>query len=104
MKKSELIQEVTEKVKKEMESKNVKVNQEITKAYLDALEETIVEVIEADDKVIILGAKFEAKEQKGRTSTHRFGKNAGEQYTVPDKIVPNVKFTDATKKRLSKEV
>ena len=31
MKKAELIQEVTEKVKKEMEGKNVKVNQEITK-------------------------------------------------------------------------
>ena len=49
-----------------------------------------------------MGMKFSTKLQKGRTGTINLGSRAGETYSTPNKIVPNVKFIKSKKDSLSR--
>ena len=98
MKKQEFIQNVVVIAKEE----GIKLTQDTASKVLDIVEEAIDGVIVAQDHVTIMGMKFDTKLQKGRTGTINLGSRAGETYTTPDKIVPNVKFTKSKKDSLSR--
>ena len=98
MKKQEFIQNVVAIAKEE----GIKLTQDTAGKVLDIVEEAIDGVIVAQDHVTIMGMKFDTKLQKGRTGTINLGSRAGETYTTPDKIVPNVKFTKSKKDSLSR--
>lgn len=98
MKKQEFIQNVVAIAKEE----GIKLTQDTASKVLDIVEEAIDGVIVAQDHVTIMGMKFDTKLQKGRTGTINLGSRAGETYTTPDKIVPNVKFTKSKKDSLSR--
>ena len=98
MKKQEFIQNVVAIAKEE----GIKLTQDTANKVLDVIEEAIDGVMVAQDHVTVMGMKFDTKLQKGRTGTINLGSRAGETYTTPDKIVPNVKFTKAKKDSLSK--
>ena len=98
MKKQEFIQNVVAIAKEE----GIKLTQDTASKILDIVEEAIDGVIVAQDHVTIMGMKFDTKLQKGRTGTINLGSRAGETYTTPDKIVPNVKFTKSKKDSLSR--
>ena len=98
MKKQEFIQNVVTIAKEE----GIKLTQDTASKVLDIVEEAIDGVIVAQDHVTIMGMKFDTKLQKGRTGTINLGSRAGETYTTPDKIVPNVKFTKSKKDSLSR--
>ena len=98
MKKQEFIQNVVAIAKEE----GIKLTQDTASKVLDIVEEAIDGVIVAQDHVTIMGMKFDTKLQKGRTGTINLGSRAGETYTTPDKIVPNVKFTKFKKNYLSR--
>ena len=98
MKKQEFIQNVVTIAKEE----GIKLTQDTASKVLDIVEEAIDGVIVAQDHVTIMGMKFDTKLQKGRTGTINLGSRAGETYTTPDKIVPNVKFTEFKKNYLSR--
>ena len=98
MKKQEFIQNVVAIAKE----KEIKITQETASKILDVIEEAIDGVIVAQDHVTIMGMKFDTKLQKGRTGIINLGSRAGEAYTTPDKVVPNVKFIKSKKDSLSK--
>ena len=98
MKKQEFIQNVVAIAKEE----GIKLTQDTASKILDIVEEAIDGVIRVQDHVTIMGMKFDTKLQKGRTGTINLGSRAGETYTTPDKIVPNVKFTKFKKNYLSR--
>ena len=98
MKKQEFIQNVVAIAKEE----GIKLTQDTASKVLDIVEEAIDGVIVAQDHVTIMVMKFDTKLQKGRTGTINLGSRAGETYTTPDKIVPNVKFTKSKKDSLSR--
>jgi nucleoid DNA-binding protein len=98
MKKQEFIQNVVAIAKE----KEIKITQETASKILDVIEEAIDGVIVAQDYVTIMGMKFDTKLQKGRTGIINLGSRAGEAYTTPDKVVPNVKFIKSKKDSLSK--
>lgn len=98
MKKNEFIQNFVT-IAKENE---IKLTKDTASKLLDIIEETIDGVLEAQDKVVVMGMKFETKLQKGRTGTIKLGSRAGETYTTTDKIVPSVKFMKSKKDSLTK--
>ena len=98
MKKQEFIQNVVAIAKEE----GIKLTQDTASKVLDIVEEAIDGVIVAQDHVTIMGMKFDTKLQKGRTGTINLGNRAGETYSTPDKIVPNVKFIKSKKDALTK--
>ncbi len=98
MKKHEFIQNVVT-IAKENE---IKLTQDTASKLLDIIEEAIDGVIEAQDQVTVMGMKFSTKLQKGRTGTINLGSRAGETYSTPNKIVPNVKFIKSKKDSLSR--
>lgn len=100
MKKQELIVKVVEILKE----REVKTSQENVKQTLIALEEVLGKVVNERDEVAFCGLKISTKETAEQTRVHNFGENKGEEYTVPAKIVPTVKFLDSKKKELSKEI
>ena len=98
MKKHEFIQNVVVIAKEN----DIKLTKETASKLLDIIEEAIDGVMVAQEKVTIMGMKFETKLQKGRTGTINLGSRAGETYSTPDKIVPNVKFIKSKKDSLTK--
>ena len=98
MKKQEFIQNVVAIAKE----KEIKITQETASKILDVIEEAIDGGIVAQDYVTIMGMKFDTKLQKGRAGIINLGSRAGEAYTTPDKVVPNVKFIKSKKDSLSK--
>ena len=98
MKKHEFVQNVVVIAKEN----DIKLTKETASKLLDIIEEAIDGVMVAQEKVTVMGMKFETKLQKGRTGTINLGSRAGESYSTADKIVPSVKFVKSKKDALSK--
>ena len=98
MKKHEFVQNVVVIAKEN----DIKLTKETASKLLDIREEAIDGVMVAQEKVTVMGMKFETKLQKGRTGTINLGSRAGETYSTPDKVVPSVKFIKSKKDFLTK--
>lgn len=95
--------EVIREVSNDMKEQGYNVNQNMTKAFLQALENTVDKAIKAEDSVSVIGVKFATKEQKGKEGIIALGSRAGETYKTNDKIVPVAKYTPSKKAELSRE-
>lgn len=100
MKKQELITGIVEILKE----REVKASQVLVKEVLEALEETIDAVVEAQDEVTVCGIKIATKEQEAKSGVINFGSRQGETWSTNKMIVPTVKFLDSKKKQLSVEI
>ena len=94
MTKSELIKTIGTKVED--------VNQKEIGAVLDALSETIVDVVKADDDVTIPGiGKVSVKTVPERRGKIMMGNRAGEEYVVPQHKEPKIKLAKSFKNVLA---
>ena len=93
MTKSELIKTIGTKVED--------VNQKEIGAVLDALAETVVDVVKADDDVTIPGiGKVSVKTVPERRGKIMLGERKGEEYVVPEHREPKIKLTKSFKEVL----
>lgn len=93
MTKSELIKTIGTKVED--------VNQKEIGAVLDALAETVVDVVKADDDVTIPGiGKVSVKTVPERRGKIMMGERKGEEYVVPEHREPKIKLTKSFKEIL----
>ena len=93
MTKSELIKTIGTKVED--------VNQKEIGAVLDALAETVVDVVKADDDVTIPGiGKVSVKTVPERRGKIMMGERKGEEYVVPQHREPKIKLAKSFKEVL----
>ena len=86
MTKADLIKSIGTKVEN--------VNQKDIAAVLDALAETVVDVVKADDDVTIPGiGKVSVKTVPERRGKIMMGNRAGEEYVVQEHREPKIKLT-----------
>ena len=93
MTKNELIKSIGTKVEN--------VNQKDIASVLDALAETVVDVVKADDDVTIPGiGKVSVKTVPERRGKIMMGNRAGEEYVVPEHREPKIKLAKSFKEVL----
>ena len=91
MTKADLIKSIGTKVEN--------VNQKDIAAVLDALAETVVDVVKADDEVTIPGVcKVKSKDVPERTGTVMMGANKGDKWVKPAHKEACVKIVSSLKK------
>ena len=77
------------------------VSQKDISAVLDALSETVVDVVKADDDVTIPGiGKVSVKTVPERRGKIMLGNRAGEEYVVPQHREPKIKLAKSFKEVL----
>lgn len=98
MKREELIEQIRDKAGVKLEDK-MTVSKAIAKAFLEAIEETIHEVVDNEDSVTVAGIKVSTKKVEAKT-----GVLGGKPWATGERVVPNAKFSDTTKQKLTKEL
>ena len=92
MTKSELLKEISNKAT---------VSQKEVSAVLDALSEVVIDVVKADDDVIIPGiGKVSVKVVPERRGKIMMGDRKGEEYVVPEHREPKIKLAKSFKEVL----
>lgn len=93
MTKNELIKSIRAKVEN--------VSQKDIVSVLDALADTVIDVVKADDDVAIPGiGKVSIKTVPERRGKIMMGKRKGEEYVVPEHREPKIKLTKSFKEIL----